>query len=175
MIKFSIPWTLISSCCIAILFFVWLPGVVRTSSSNEMCNNHILEKNIYSKSQALELLAKSSIKNSYIRSRRDILKKIEDATSKNLGNNTSDLHLTFNQGFIDLSSRDPIEEGAATLAFVFDTTGSMYDDLKQVIEGADKIFKTVLEKFERPIHNYVLVPFNDPGKSSILFFCLKVK
>ena len=100
----------------------------------------------------------------YLRQKRDILDKINIATSKDLGNDTSQLEYTFSQGFIDLSSRDPVKEGAATLAFAFDTTGSMYDDLKQVIEGADKIFKTVLEKFERPIYNYVLVPFNDPGE-----------
>ena len=61
-----------------------------------------------------------------------------------------------------------MEEGAASLAFVFDTTGSMSDDLQQVIVGASEILNTVLEKFERPIHNYVFVPFHDPGESRIL-------
>ena len=54
-------------------------------------------------------------------------------------------------------------EGAASLAFVFDITGSMYDDLRQVIEGAAKILATTLSRREKPLYNYVLVPFHDPG------------
>ncbi|XP_068231428.1 hemicentin-1-like [Palaemon carinicauda] len=95
------------------------------------------------------------------RSKRDIHRKLEKASNTQLGYPTG-LRSSFSQGYIDLASRDPIEEGAATLAFVFDTTGSMSDDLLQVIDGAEKILKTVLEKFERPIHNYVLMPFHDP-------------
>ncbi|XP_066942937.1 hemicentin-1-like isoform X1 [Macrobrachium rosenbergii] len=95
------------------------------------------------------------------RPRRDIHRNLEKASSTHLGYPTS-LRSSFSQGYIDLASRDPVEEGAATLAFVFDTTGSMSDDLLQVIDGAEKILKTVLEKFERPIHNYVLMPFHDP-------------
>lgn len=98
------------------------------------------------------------------REKRDILTEIKKASSKKIDSSVDRLASSFSQGFIDLGSRDPKEEGAATLAFVFDTTGSMYDDLRQVIDGAGKILRTVLEKFERPIHNYVLVPFNDPGK-----------
>lgn len=93
-----------------------------------------------------------------------ILDKIRTATSTKLAS-PSRLSAKFSQGYIDLGSRDPVEEGAATLAFVFDTTGSMSDDMKQVRDGAGKILRTVLEKFERPIHNYVFVPFHDPGKS----------
>lgn len=55
-------------------------------------------------------------------------------------------------------------EGSATLAFVFDTTGSMWDDLVQVRHGAAKIMETMLERPDKPIYNYVLVPFHDPGK-----------
>ncbi|XP_069163060.1 hemicentin-1 isoform X2 [Procambarus clarkii] len=91
----------------------------------------------------------------------DILEKIKTATSTRLASSI-ELGKKFSQGYIDLGSRDPVQEGAATLAFVFDTTGSMSDDLKQVIDGAGKILNTVLEKFERPIHNYVFVPFHDP-------------
>uniref|UniRef100_F6QD70 Hemicentin 2 n=1 Tax=Ornithorhynchus anatinus TaxID=9258 RepID=F6QD70_ORNAN len=52
--------------------------------------------------------------------------------------------------------------GAATLAFVFDVTGSMWDDLMQVVEGATKILERSLSRQNRAIGNYVLVPFHDP-------------
>lgn len=57
-----------------------------------------------------------------------------------------------------------LPEGAASLAFVFDITGSMYDDLVQVIEGAAKILATALFRRDKPLYNYVLVPFHDPGE-----------
>ena len=65
-----------------------------------------------------------------------------------------------------------IPQGSASLAFVFDVTGSMYDDLVQVIEGAAKILSTTLARREKPLYNYVLVPFHDPGRK-ILFLILK--
>ena len=52
-----------------------------------------------------------------------------------------------------------------SLAFVFDSTGSMWDDLVQVKIGAERIMATMLERPDKPIYNYVLVPFHDPSKS----------
>ena len=52
----------------------------------------------------------------------------------------------------------------ASLAFVFDSTGSMWDDLVQVKMGAERIMATMLELPDKPIYNYVLVPFHDPSK-----------
>ncbi|XP_067662288.1 hemicentin-1-like isoform X1 [Haliotis asinina] len=61
-----------------------------------------------------------------------------------------------------VASQDDIPLGAASLAFVFDITGSMYDDLVQVTEGAATILATALARKEKPLYNYVLVPFHDP-------------
>ncbi|XP_037392153.1 hemicentin-2 isoform X1 [Pygocentrus nattereri] len=60
---------------------------------------------------------------------------------------------------LDINSRS---DAAASLAFVFDVTGSMYDDLQQVIEGASRILEKTLNRRTRTIENFVLVPFHDP-------------
>lgn len=67
-------------------------------------------------------------------------------------------------------SDDEETRSGATLAFVFDSTGSMWDDLVQVKMGAERIMATMLERPDKPIYNYVLVPFHDPSKLSRLYF-----
>lgn len=57
--------------------------------------------------------------------------------------------------------------GDATLAFVFDVTGSMWDDLRQVVEGASRILERSLSGRSKAISNYALVPFHDPGTLSL--------
>lgn len=51
----------------------------------------------------------------------------------------------------------------SSLAFVFDATGSMGNDLEQLIEGAQMILDTMINREHPPIKNYVLVPYRDPG------------
>lgn len=64
---------------------------------------------------------------------------------------------------ITTADNDQPAPGTSSLTFVFDTTGSMNDDLVQVQEGARRILDTVLSQRQKLIHNYVYVPFNDPG------------
>ena len=71
-----------------------------------------------------------------------------------------------NARFVDAQTGIP--KGAASLVFVFDTTGSMYDDLVQVRDGAARILSTTLERKVNPLFNYVLIPFHDPGKSETI-------
>ena len=65
---------------------------------------------------------------------------------------------------VERRSAAAVPAGAASLTFVFDVTGSMYDDLVQVVEGAARILATTLAMRDKPLYNYVLVPFHDPGQ-----------
>lgn len=65
---------------------------------------------------------------------------------------------------ITVTSQDKAPPGTSSLTFVFDTTGSMNDDLIQVQDGAKRILDTVLTQREKLIYNYVYVPFHDPSK-----------
>lgn len=65
-------------------------------------------------------------------------------------------------------SRSAKEDGGSSLVFVFDTTGSMHDDLKQLSEGAEMIMDAALEE-SNVISNFVFVPFHDPSKFSFFF------
>lgn len=59
--------------------------------------------------------------------------------------------------------------GKSSLAFIFDTTGSMYNDLRQLREGAEMILNTALQE-SGVIADFVFVPFHDPCKSYLLVF-----
>uniref|UniRef100_A0A8C0DZX9 Hemicentin-2 n=1 Tax=Balaenoptera musculus TaxID=9771 RepID=A0A8C0DZX9_BALMU len=56
----------------------------------------------------------------------------------------------------------PPTTGDATLAIVLDVTGSMWDDLMQVMHGASRILERSLSRGSQAIGNYALVPFRDP-------------
>jgi len=89
-------------------------------------------------------------------------KRIKDIRGSIVGDITGDTYSP------DLSSVIP---GSSTLAFVFDVTGSMWDDLKQVTAGARQILDTTRNRAEKPLHNYVLIPFHDPGKVTTKDLC----
>lgn len=59
------------------------------------------------------------------------------------------------------------EDVYSSLAFVFDTTGSMENDYKQLKSHAESIMTYVLKRNSTDIKHFVFVPFNDPGKVEI--------
>ncbi|KAM3966057.1 hemicentin-1 [Aphomia sociella] len=54
------------------------------------------------------------------------------------------------------------DDGKSSLVFVFDTTGSMLNDLRQLREGAEMILNTALKESD-VIGDFVFVPFHDPA------------
>ncbi|XP_050438116.1 hemicentin-1-like isoform X2 [Adelges cooleyi] len=54
------------------------------------------------------------------------------------------------------------EDVYSSMAFVFDTTGSMQDDYIQLRSHAQQIMDYVLKRNDTNIKHFVLVPFNDP-------------
>uniref|UniRef100_A0A1B0D2W5 Ig-like domain-containing protein n=1 Tax=Phlebotomus papatasi TaxID=29031 RepID=A0A1B0D2W5_PHLPP len=56
----------------------------------------------------------------------------------------------------------PKSSEQVSLVIVFDTTGSMGDDLEELRTGAAYIVRNVMNKTHNPIYNYIFVPFNDP-------------
>jgi len=69
---------------------------------------------------------------------------------------------------IDFSNQIDPPLGTSSVTFVFDVTGSMHDDLLQVIQGATHIYNATLRR-EYSIYDYILIPFADPGKSNKIF------
>lgn len=51
-----------------------------------------------------------------------------------------------------------------SLLIIFDGTGSMFDDLEQLKQGAKQIIAELATYQDSPIFNYVLVIFRDPSK-----------
>lgn len=62
------------------------------------------------------------------------------------------------------------EDVYSSLAFVFDTTGSMIDDYVQLKNHAEGIMKYVQKRNDTGIKHFVFVPFNDPGKTYAIRF-----
>lgn len=63
------------------------------------------------------------------------------------------------------------EDVYSSLAFVFDTTGSMQDDFRQLKSHAEDIMTFVLNRNNTDIKHFVFVPFNDPGEYGVQFYC----
>ncbi|XP_073954842.1 hemicentin-1-like [Choristoneura fumiferana] len=64
--------------------------------------------------------------------------------------------------FLNALDSNEVGNDKSSLVFVFDTTGSMYNDLKQLREGAEMILRTALEESDI-IEDFVFVPFHDPA------------
>ncbi|XP_050022653.2 von Willebrand factor A domain-containing protein 7-like [Dermacentor andersoni] len=60
------------------------------------------------------------------------------------------------------NSNAAVPDGATSLVFVLDVSGSMHRHLQQVADGLQGILNATLSQDEALFHNYVLVPFHDP-------------
>ena len=58
---------------------------------------------------------------------------------------------------------------ATSLVYVVDTTGSMYHEIK----GGQEIAKNVIEKTRNVKLDFILSPFNDPGRFTYVTFYRK--
>ena len=61
-----------------------------------------------------------------------------------------------------------------SLGVVFDSTGSMYDDLRQLIRGVEEVLQLVVAADTHIIENFILVPYHDPGQASRLVMLFPV-
>jgi hypothetical protein len=64
---------------------------------------------------------------------------------------------------LDGDSNRP-KPGQRSLVIVFDTTGSMGNELEQVRREAKAIVEYAAELQKNPFYNFIFVDFNDPGK-----------
>ena len=92
-----------------------------------------------------------------------ILNPNDDNIYENLNSKFLWKSLLTENGFEDDLIDEKNNGGGSSLAFVFDSTGSMRDELNQVKTGAKKILETIRNNTDNPIYNYIWVPFNDPG------------
>ncbi|XP_059061700.1 hemicentin-2-like [Achroia grisella] len=60
------------------------------------------------------------------------------------------------------TAADDRDDEKSSLVFVFDTTGSMLNDLKQLRAGAEMVLNTALQE-SNVIGDFVFVPFHDPA------------
>lgn len=60
--------------------------------------------------------------------------------------------------------------GQISLAIIFDCTGSMADNLKEMKAGAERLIDAITERRDNPIYNYIFVCFRDPGNCFNIFF-----
>ncbi|XP_037079078.1 hemicentin-1-like [Pollicipes pollicipes] len=54
------------------------------------------------------------------------------------------------------------DRSRVSLGVVFDSTGSMYDDLRRLIRGVEKVLQVVVAADSHRIENFILVPYHDP-------------
>lgn len=70
----------------------------------------------------------------------------------------------FSKRSVDGDWNDRARPDQKSLMIIFDTTGSMSDDLDQLRGAAEEIVNTFSAKANNPIYNYILSLFNDPSK-----------